>query len=315
MPEIPLLSLPPAEARALLATGVPAYLPVNPVEYHGPHLTLWNDALGGAALARDLHLRLREVHPDWPFVTLPDLGLGCGTVPGPGSRRVPFVEVRNAVVRACRALVDLGAQRVIINAFHGDPLHNLALWAGVQALAARGVRAFVPMHAILSHMMQHDPAEFEPALETVVDPAERAALRAELKYDFHAGFLETSFMLHYRPDSVSPAYKSVPPCPPIRPPRFVDALARAAKRAGCRSAAELDYAAYGLGWFGLEPFPGYSTRPHLANAEAGRLIVEAIQAQLLPAALAVLDRGEPPAPPPMLWLRALTLDGRLDLTA
>ena len=102
--EIRLLELPPGEARDLLATGVPAWLPVNPVEYHGPHLTLWNDAIAGDAMARDLHSRLSRDHPEWPFVTLPDLGMGCGTAPGPGTRRVPFVEVRAAVLRACEAL-------------------------------------------------------------------------------------------------------------------------------------------------------------------------------------------------------------------
>jgi hypothetical protein len=32
---ISLLDLPNAEARRLLATGVPVFVPVNPVEYHG----------------------------------------------------------------------------------------------------------------------------------------------------------------------------------------------------------------------------------------------------------------------------------------
>ena len=32
-----LLDLPHAKAQALLASGAPVYLLVNPVEYHGPH--------------------------------------------------------------------------------------------------------------------------------------------------------------------------------------------------------------------------------------------------------------------------------------
>ena len=37
------LSMPHAEAREALATGAPVFLCVNPVEYHGPHLSLRQD--------------------------------------------------------------------------------------------------------------------------------------------------------------------------------------------------------------------------------------------------------------------------------
>ena len=33
-----LLDLPHSRARSLLSRGAPVYLPVNPVEFHGPHL-------------------------------------------------------------------------------------------------------------------------------------------------------------------------------------------------------------------------------------------------------------------------------------
>jgi creatinine amidohydrolase len=202
---------------------------------------------------------------------------------------------------------------VVLTGFHGDPLHNLALWAGAEALAGRGVRAFVPMHLILSAMMALEPDRFAPALEPVPDPQDRADLAAELKHDFHAGFLETSFMLHYRPDKVFPVYRTLPPCPTVRPARIVEAMARASSFGAV--ATELDYAAWGLGWFALRPHPGYSGRPHLANAASGRIIAEQILSGLVPAAIDVLDRGGEPVPPPMRWLLALTLDGRLDLTA
>ena len=40
-----LFDLPHGRARALLDRGVPVFLTVNPVEYHGPHLSLHNDRL------------------------------------------------------------------------------------------------------------------------------------------------------------------------------------------------------------------------------------------------------------------------------
>ena len=59
MDVIRLYDLPNDAARRLLATGVPVYLPVNPVEYHGPHLSLHTDRL----ISRGLTDRERA-HPD-----------------------------------------------------------------------------------------------------------------------------------------------------------------------------------------------------------------------------------------------------------
>ncbi len=156
---IPLLDRPHAEARALLATGAPAFLFVNPVEFHGPHLPLHTDALISRGLARDLFARLLEHRPDWPFVGTSDLEVGVEPVPGPGSRPVPYSEVRARVVLACRALADLGAQRVVLMTFHGNPLHSIAMDAGVRYLAKRGVRALSPFNLLMRKMLEVEREE------------------------------------------------------------------------------------------------------------------------------------------------------------
>src|SRR3989442_1056381 len=104
-----LLCLPHSAARAALETGAPVFLCVNPVEYHGPHLSLRNDALVSIGLARALHARLAKHHPAWPFLAAEDLEVGVDPAPGPGSRHVPLGRVRALVREACRALAELGA--------------------------------------------------------------------------------------------------------------------------------------------------------------------------------------------------------------
>jgi hypothetical protein len=44
-----LFDVPHHDARRLARSGAPVYLTINPVEYHGPHLSLHNDrlSLGG----------------------------------------------------------------------------------------------------------------------------------------------------------------------------------------------------------------------------------------------------------------------------
>src|SRR5512138_1227236 len=130
-----LLDQPNAAARQLLATGVPVFVPVNPVEYHGPHLSLHNDHLVCAGYLRDLHDRL---WPDAPFVVVRDLEVGVDPVPGPGSRPVAFATVRRMVEDACAAVADLGARAVVLGTFHGSPMHNHALERGVRLLERRG---------------------------------------------------------------------------------------------------------------------------------------------------------------------------------
>lgn len=303
MRPIAILERPHGEARRLLASGAPVWLPVNPQEYHGPHLSLHNDLLVAAGLLRDVHARL-GAHHDWPLLHAPDLGVGCGTVRGPGSRPVPYGTVRRLVLRACDAIAELGARAVVLVSFHGDPQHNLAIEAGVQRLRARGVRAFAPMHVLLRELMTlADPSPFAAVVAPIPDPDDRRAALEGLPLDLHAGFAETSLALHYAPETVAPDWRQVPPCPTWRPVRALALAAAAARAAGRRELArELAYAAKGLGWLWLRPFPGYTGRPHLANAESGRVLAGLLAERFAAVAEDVLVAGATPPPPVMRWL-------------
>lgn len=302
MTPIPVMERSHGEARRLLASGAPVWLPVDPQEYHGPHLSLHNDGLVAAGLLRDTHARLAARH-DWPLLVVPDLGVGTGVVEGPGSRPVPFAAVRGLVLRACDAVADLGARAVVLMTFHGDPRHNLALEQGVRHLRARGVRAFAPMHLLLRELMALDPALFAPVVAAIPAPADRRAALDGLADDIHAGFAETSLTLHYAPETVSPTWREVPPCPAWPVVRSVALAARAARAAGRETLArELDYAARGLGWLRLRPFPGYTGRPHLANEASGAVLAALLSERFAAAAEDVLVNGADPPPPVMAWL-------------
>jgi creatinine amidohydrolase len=310
---IDLLELPHVEARRLVATGAPVWLTVNPVEFHGPHLSLRNDRLISQGLTRDLHARLAERHPDWPLVLGADLEVGVEPVSGPGAAPVSYAAVREAAVASCRALADLGARRVVIMTFHGDPLHNLALDAGVTELARRGVAAIAPLHLALRRMLYlDDVAPYADAFAPVADPAARAELAAGLKHDFHAGFFETSLSLHYAPHSVSPAYASLPACPRVEPKRDLAAAARLARRLGRDLLArELDAASVSTAWTELRPFPGYTSNPALATAASGAAFARHLGDEFVPAIDDVLCGRASPPRPVLGWSASLSLGGRL----
>ncbi|MCA9545147.1 MAG: creatininase family protein, partial [Myxococcales bacterium] len=92
-----LLDRPHAAVRAALAAGAPLFIPVNPVEFHGPHLSLHNDHLLAVGLAERLHAAL---WPEHPCLITRDLELGVDPCPGPGTRLSRFPEVRRAVLDA-----------------------------------------------------------------------------------------------------------------------------------------------------------------------------------------------------------------------
>ena len=307
-----LLQLPSTEARALLDSGAPVFVPVNPVEYHGPHLSLHNDALICGGLIRDLHARLAADAgaPGLPLLQVRELAVGVDPVPGPGSRPFSYAAVKRTVRAACEALAARGARRLVLMTFHGSPLHNLALEHAARQLRRQGVMVAAPFHAVLQQLITLDGAE-HPAAFTELEPAQRAELMQQVDHDFHAGFMETSLALHYAPGSVDPAYTELPPCPTPRPARSMAALARGAAALGRGALArELRFAAAALGWYAVRPFPGYTGCPHLAQPRFGRYLAEqltALQHQVVSQALG----GAAPLRPALGWVRAVTLGGRL----
>lgn len=312
MEEIQLSALPHAEARRLVAGGAPVYLSVNPVEYHGPHLSLLNDFVLSEGTTRALHAELRKKNPEWPLLLAAPLHVGVEPAPGPGSAPVSFVTVRKLIQKAAQSLIDLGASRVILQTFHGNPLHNLAVHAGVKYLRARGVRALSPFNTVLNSLLEYEPGHFDEALAFVKDPELRAAMRIDLAHDFHAGFFETSLVLHFRPEAVAPSHRDLPHCGERPPHAVCAALSRIFKSWGFKKlASEFDFLAYGLGWMHMTGYCGYTGWPSVASAEAGAVFAREIIRRYVAVTEAVLFQDAPVPEPILMWTGPLSLNGRI----
>lgn len=309
IPEVRLFDVSHTEARRLLATGAPVYLTVNPVEYHGPHLSLHNDRLVSRGLVRALHPR---VAPGFPLVLAEDLEVGVDPCPGPGTRYVGLPQARRLVRAACEGLAALGAKRVVLMTFHGSPLHAAALEDGVRCLRRRGVAVVNPFNLLLRRLLSLQGEEFAEVTAHLPDAADRAAVIRDFATDFHAGFGETSLTLHLAPESVHPGRTHLPPCPPLVPWRLFTGLSRLAAGLGAQGLAhELRFIGVALAWAGLRPFPGYTGRPHLASAAAGAWLTERIVAEAAPCVRAALFEGGPSPRPTLRWLPWATLGGRI----
>jgi creatinine amidohydrolase len=299
-------------ARALLGTGAPVHVLVNPTEYHGPHLPLDVDRLISTGVATRMHeALLTRTGENWPFLIGANLNLGVDAVSGPGSCETSFRELRRAVTQVCNSLADLGATKVIFGTWHGGPMHGHALQAGADYLHARGVEAVVPFHGLTQRMVSGQDLEaFHTIAASLPSAADRELVCAHPDLDTHGGFLETSLALALAPDSVDPFYDELPDCPPWPQDPHLARLGRIAARLGFASLAkELRFVADMSLWNEVRPFPGYTGRPRLARAEVGEAFIEEILPHFVEAAVASFA-GDRSLRPPLQFLRWVSLDGR-----
>ena len=172
---LPLLSSPAAARRAEGKTA--AIVPTGAIEQHGPHLPLNTDVLIAEAVSEEIALHTGAV-------TLEPLAYGCswhhtgfaGTV---SLRTKTFVDLVSDV---CRSLSDQGFVPVLLNGHHGN---KAPLRIALTDLAEAGVRAYAFSYFdLLADVL----ARVFP------DPGSSVG---------HACALETSLIMHLRPDLVT----------------------------------------------------------------------------------------------------------------
>ncbi|MBB5490034.1 MAG: creatininase family protein [Nocardiopsis sp. BM-2018] len=157
-----------------------ALLPVGSLEQHGPHLPLTTDTVVASALAQSL----ADAYPGLRL--LPPITFGCSheheAWPGTVSVSAPTLHAMAADI--AESLHRAGTPKLVLVNGHGG---NHVLANLVQA--SRGDMALFP-----------GPHDWEAARTA-------ARMSTDNDRDMHAGELETSVLLHVRPDLVRPGYE------------------------------------------------------------------------------------------------------------
>jgi creatinine amidohydrolase len=184
-PERPILlwhELTSAEAETLVASDPVVILPVAAVEQHGPHLPLSTDL----EIARGLLAEaFRRLPADVPARVLPPLAIGSSLEHEamPGTVSLPAGLLEEILVHVGRSVARTGVRRVVVVNSHGGnqaPVERAALRLRVSC-GLLVVKAYYP--------------RFSP-------PGETGFPEAEWRHGLHGGAVETSMMLHLRPDLV-----------------------------------------------------------------------------------------------------------------
>jgi creatinine amidohydrolase len=161
-------------------------LPVAAIEPHGPHLPLSTDC----DIARG-HLSqvAGVVHEDRSVLILPLQTIGLSTEHM--GLRGTFSHDPDLLMRAwtsvARTFHDAGGRKLIVISSHGGNSEVVALLVGK-------LRAELNMLAVSASWLRFGQPE------GLFDAA-------ELNYGIHGGDIETSLMLHYRPDAVSEEFR------------------------------------------------------------------------------------------------------------
>jgi len=290
---------------------MPIYVYLNPVEYHGPHLSLHNDFILARSFAALLHTQ-RFSHI--PFIQAPAIHFGHGPASGAGSVSTSYPDLQNILIAMVKGIWQLGYRNFIFMTFHGDPLHNLAIWKAVKFVISKGGQAMAPFNLVLHEFMDYQADNFKEILPLLSVPdSEKQKILENLYLDFHAGAFETSLVLSLSPDNVDENYKNLPAAGNFTPNFIFSALSKLAGSIGQKKLKnELNFAANGLGWSLGPEYRGYTGFPALASKELGDYFVyKKILPMYLQEVENVFERKQAPTGPIMSWVAPLSLGGRI----
>jgi creatinine amidohydrolase len=158
-----------------------AVLPVAAIEQHGPHLPLFTDA----CIAEGMVARAIELMPaELPVTFLPVQAVGKSNehISSPGTLTLSWETVTRAWIELGESVRRAGVMKLILINAHGGNVPVLDT-------VARELR------------VRHDMLAVATGWSRFGYPEEMFGAR-ELSYGIHGGEIETSLMLHLRPDLV-----------------------------------------------------------------------------------------------------------------
>ncbi|HZU63956.1 MAG TPA: creatininase family protein [Novosphingobium sp.] len=171
----------PSSAFGQLAANTVAILPVGAIEQHGPHLPVFVDSCINAGL---LDIALKTAPADLPITALPMQSVGKSDehISFPGTLTVSAEVLTGLLMEIGRSVFRAGIRRLILLNSHGGQPQ-------VMDIVARGLRVELGMFVVNAawSKMGMPKGLFSPE---------------ECEHGIHGGEIETSLMLHLRPDLV-----------------------------------------------------------------------------------------------------------------
>ena len=173
------------------------FLPISPLEEHGPHLPVGTDLLTAKDTATEAIRILNRKNPELTYVLLPAVPLGyCKfNTDFPGSISVSSKVVRDVIYSIGSSLASHGFKYLIICTYHMAIGHLKGIYSGMERV-----------------MRKYDMKICEPWSPYFYnDEVEKREpkLGFDTSKEMHAGFRETSLMKYQYPYLVDESYKEL----------------------------------------------------------------------------------------------------------
>jgi creatinine amidohydrolase len=174
------------------------FLPISPLEEHGPHLPVGTDLITAQDTAISAIKQIQRKQSSISCILLPAIPLGYAafSTDFPGTVSVSSRVVRHIIFQYGKMLARHGFQHLLICTYHMALGHLKGIYAGMKKLR----RTY--------NMSVCEP--WSPLFYSGVIAEEEPAVDFDTTTEVHAGFRETSLMAYTHPSLVDKSYKELP---------------------------------------------------------------------------------------------------------
>jgi creatinine amidohydrolase len=220
------------------------FIPLSPVEEHGPHLPLGTDFFSARDIAERAAGIVSAKDGSIQAVLAPTIPLGCAEITAdfPGTISLRGKTLVRVIVDICSSLARHGFRYILISNHHLDPVHVKAILTAIEEVSA----------SYTLHVIESASRIVYSGLATE-EAAQGQAMGLDMRRELHADVKETSFIKYRYSDLIKQNVSQLPP---------VLIEVEEGFRKGCTTFKEM----------GADQ--GYIGTPAMAREEYGRLHLE-----------------------------------------
>jgi creatinine amidohydrolase len=173
------------------------FIPLSPLEEHGPHLPVGTDLLTAQDAAKEAIRLINKKKPDLSIVLFPPIPLGFSKIATdfPGTVSTQIKTLKTIVYDVCSSLARFGFKYFVICTFHMDLGHLKGIYSGMnKAMKTYQIKIIEPWGPFF-YNKETEKREPKVGFDT--------------KKEVHACFRETSLMNYQYPYLVDPCYKNL----------------------------------------------------------------------------------------------------------
>lgn len=178
------------------------FLPIGPVEEHGPHLPLGTDFFAARDIAELAAHYVTQQDDTVHAVVAPGIPVGCCQTAAdfPGTISVRGTTLARLVVDICTSLIRHGFRYIVIANHHLEPTHLKAILTVIQEISSHHQVSIIETAGIIAYSGL--PTE---------EMQKGLAMGLDMKREIHADVRETSFVKYRYPDLIKGDVAQLPP--------------------------------------------------------------------------------------------------------